>query len=533
MIKIGSRDEFKASEIPSEPGVYLFKDGEGKILYIGKAKSLRSRVSNYFSKTDHPAKTVMLVSKIRNIDWIVVNNEVEALLLENKLIKQHEPKYNINLKDAKTYAYIALSRDPFPRLFSTRMASAKLEAFGPYTDGFRRQDLQKLMQKIFKIRVCRKLPKKACLNFYIGLCTAPCIGNVSKEAYSVQVEGVRLFLNGNYGETTDRLNREMLSASAEKKYERALELRNQIASIQLLTKKQIVDRERRYDQDVMVFRQLGERMLIVQMGVRRGVLLGKKEFSVDMQPNIEEEFLKAFYTSNIIPNEVLLNKPCWTDFSEKHALEKMFSDRRGALVALMVPERGEKRALVELAQKNMESSLDKNSVLIDMQTQLYLPTHPHLIESFDVSNLGKEHIVAGMVRFRDGKPDKSNYRRYRLKSVLTPDDPASMREIVRRRYLRLSDEKQQMPDLVVVDGGSTQVSAAKSALKSLGIKLPLIGLAKEHEDIYLPDESTPRRFDKNGRMMLLLRQIRDEAHRFAISYNKKRRQMKIRREFKE
>ena len=227
-------------------------------------------MSSYFSRSDRPIKTLQLVSKIRKIDWIVVNNEVEALLLENKLIKQHEPRYNISLKDAKTFAYIALTKEPFPRLLTSRKVSAKLESFGPYTDGYMRQDLQKLVTKVFKIRVCRKLPKRACLNFYINLCTAPCIGMVSREQYAKQVEDARSFLKGNYNRTIEDLESQMEDASKEKKYERALELRNQIASIELLDRRQIVDRERRFDQDVMVFRRLGEKLLVVQMGIRKG-----------------------------------------------------------------------------------------------------------------------------------------------------------------------------------------------------------------------------------------------------------------------
>jgi excinuclease ABC subunit C len=297
-------NKFKRSEIPGEPGVYLFKDEKDTILYVGKAKNLRKRVTSYFTKTktsSQPIKTRQLVSRSRSLDWIVVNNEVEALLLENKLIKQHTPKYNINLKDAKTFAYIALTRERFPRLLTSRKISPKLESFGPYTDGYMRQDLTRLVQKVFKIRVCRKLPKRACLNYHIGLCTAPCIQKVTKEQYNEQIEQARSFLKGNYTSTLKLLNSQMKQASNEKRYERALELRDQIKSIQLLTHRQIVDNERRFNQDIMVFRQLGEKMLVVQMGVRKGVLLGKKEFTIDLQPQIEQEFLKAYYTSKQIP----------------------------------------------------------------------------------------------------------------------------------------------------------------------------------------------------------------------------------------
>ena len=531
MIPLVNPSDFKSSDIPPSPGVYLFKDENGDILYIGKAKSLRSRVRTYFSSSDQPAKTRQLVARIRSIDWIVLNNEVEALLLENKLVKQHTPKYNINLKDAKTFAYIALTKETVPRIFTSRKVSRRLESFGPYTDGFTRQDLQRLVVRIFKLRVCKKLPKRACLNFHIGLCTAPCIGCVTPEQYAGQVELARSFLNGNYEQTTQMLLVQMNVASKRQKYERALELRNQIASIGLLTERQIVDNERRFDQDVLAFRRFGEKELAVQMGIRKGVLLGKKEFSMDFQPQVEQEFLKAFYAVNQIPKEVLLNMPCWVDLSEKRALEEFLFSKRGARVTLKIPRRGDKLALVKLAEKNIESTLDEDSALVDLQTALNLPLLPRVIECFDVSNLGHEHVVSGMARFTDAKPDKSNYRRFRIKTFSGQDDFASVNEVVTRRYKRLLEEKAPLPDLVIVDGGLGQVSAAKLAMQTLGLQLPLIGLAKEHEEVYLPDEVTPRRFDPKSRMMLLIQQIRDATHNYALGYNKKRRQMKIRNEF--
>lgn len=530
MISIGSPKDFESSSMPVDPGVYIFKDEKGDILYIGKAKSLRSRVRSYFSKSDHPIKTLRLVSKIRNIDWIIVNNEVEALLLENKLIKQHTPKYNINLKDSKTYAYIAITKEPYPRILTTRKVSPRQESFGPYTDGFMRQDLQRLVMRVFKIRTCKKFPKRACLNFHIGLCNAPCTGNITKEQYSEQVEQARSFLKGHYKETISMLRDQMRAYSNNHKFEQALELRNQVASIELLTRRQIVDKERRFDQDIMIFQRIKDKLMVVQMGVRKGVLLGKKEFSIDLQPGIEQEFLKAFYTTNQIPREILLNYSCWDDDKEKAALEEMLSSKRNSAVSLIVPQSGDKLALVKLTEKNMESN-HENSALPDLQTSLNLPAVPRIIECFDVSNLGSEHIVSGMVRFVDGKPSKSNYRKFRLRSVTDQNDFAAVNEVVFRRYKRLFDEKAQMPDLVIIDGGAGQVSAAGMALKTLGLQLPLIGIAKEKEEIYLPSESEPRQFDKTSKMMLLLRQIRDETHRFSVGYNIKRRQMRMRDEF--
>jgi excinuclease ABC subunit C len=260
-------------------------------------------------------------------------------------------------------------------------------------------------------------------------------------------------------------------------------------------------------------------------------LLGKKEFSVDLQPQIEQEFLKAYYTTNQIPREILLNKPCWQGAEEKRALEEFLSAKRIAPVSLTIPRRADKLGLVQLAEKNLESGLEVDMALVDLQNNLNLPVLPHMIECFDISNLGTEHVVSGMVSFKDAKPDKKNYRKFKIKTFKGQDDFAAVHEVVLRRYKRLIDENTPLPDLVVIDGGPGQVNAAKTALQTLGLQLPLIGLAKEYEDIYLPGEAAPRNFDKNNKMMLLLRKIRDAAHDFSLGYNRKRRQMKIREEF--
>jgi excinuclease ABC subunit C len=533
MIELSSIADFKSADIPTDPGVYLYRNTDGEILYVGKAKNLRSRVKSYFSSIDQPPKTRQLLLHIRSIDWIIVNNEVEALLLENKLIKQHTPKYNINLKDAKTYAYIALTREVYPRILTSRKVSPKLETFGPYTEGFTRQDLQRLVTKVFKLRTCKRMHKRACLNYHIGNCTAPCDGKVTKEQYVEQVRNARTFLEGKFDKTLQFLESQMHRASGDQKFERALELRKQMESIRLLTQRQIVDNERRFDQDIMVFCQEGDKVRIIQMGLRKGVLLGKKEFTVDRQLMVEQEFLKAFYAVNKIPREILLNKPCWQDTSEKAALEEFLYAKRLASVALLVPKRGSKLGLVQLAEKNLQYSLTGNNALVDLQMVLNLSVLPRVIECFDISNLGQEHIVSGMVRFTDAKPDKKNYRKFKIKTVVGQDDFASINEVVTRRYRRLQEEKTPpMPDLIIIDGGPGQVNAAQMALHSLNLKIPMIGLAKENEEIYRPNTHGSIQLDKNRRMMLLIRQIRDATHDFSLGYNRKRREIQIRDEFK-
>ncbi|MDR2720425.1 MAG: excinuclease ABC subunit UvrC [Nitrososphaerota archaeon] len=532
MIELSCVADFKSVDVPTDPGVYLYRDEQGEILYVGKAKNLRSRVKSYFASVDQPPKTRKLVLRIRSIDWIIVNNEVEALLLENKLIKQHTPKYNINLKDAKTYAYIALTREVCPRILTSRKVSSKLETFGPYTEGYTRQDLQRLVTKVFKLRTCKSMHKRACLNYHIGNCTAPCVGKVTKEQYADQVRDARVFLEGKFDETLQVLELQMRQASENQQFERALELRDQILSIRLLTQRQIVDNEKRFDQDVMVFCQVGDKVHVIQMGLRRGVLLGKKEFALDRQVMVEQEFFFFFFAVNQIPREILLNKPCWQDVEEKGALEEFLYAKRLASVMLTVPNRGSKLSLVELAEKNLQSSLKGNTVLTDLQKALDLPKRPRVIECFDISNLGQEHIVSGMVRFTDAKPDKKNYRKFKIKTVIGQNDFASMHEVVTRRYKRLKEEKEtQMPDLIIIDGGLGQVNAAQTALDTLNLKIPMIGLAKENEEIYQPNKQTPIQIDKNSRIMLLIRQIRDATHDFSLNYNRKRREIQIRDEF--
>jgi excinuclease ABC subunit C len=396
-----------------------------------------------------------------------------------------------------------------------------------------RQDLQRLVTKVFKLRTCKTMHKRACLNYHIGNCTAPCVEKVTIEEYTEQVRNARVFLEGKIDETTQNLETQMQQAAVTQKFERAKELRDQISSIRLLTQRQIVDNEKRFDQDVMVFCQEGDKIHVIQMGLRKGVLLGKKEFTVDRQPMVEQEFLKAFYAVNQIPREILLNKPCWQDAQEKTALEDFLYTKKLSPTTLTLPKRGNKLSLVQLAEKNLQASLTGNNVLSDLQKMLNLSTLPRVIECFDISNLGQEHLVAGMTRFTDTKPDKKNYRKFKIKTVTGQNDFAAIHEAVTRRYKRLKNENAQMPDLIIIDGGIGQVNAAQAALDTLNLKISMIGLAKENEEIYqLNHKQAPLQIDKNSRMMLLIRQIRDATHNFSLNYNRKRREIQTRNEFK-
>lgn len=526
-------NNFNLNIIPHDPGVYLFKDCNGVVIYCGKAKNLRNRVSNYFQNPSQlPIKTVQLMKNAHSVDWIIVHSEVEALLLENKLIKQYNPKYNINLKDAKTFAYIALTKETYPRVMSTRKLNSQLEAFGPYTDGTKRREVQKLVVTLFKLRTCKTLPKHACLNYHIGICTAPCIENVSKHDYTIQVENARSFMHGGYLDIEQKLKKQMLEASSNQEYEKAIIFKNQIESIKMLQYKQVVDNDRKFNQDIIAIKTYQHQTSIVHMSIQKGVLLGKRDFSIDYQENVLQEFIKAYYSNNPVPREIILSQKCWIDDEEKSALEEFLSNLKGGVVVLIVPVKGDKHKLIELGLKNIESNMEHNGALLDLKNAINLSVIPLIIESFDVSNLGREHVVCGMVRFVNAKANKSGYRKFLLKTTDGQNDFAGIKEAVYRRYKRLLSENMLMPDLILIDGGKEQLSSALDALRELGIQLPVIGLAKRLEEIYLPGQDNPKLFDKNSQMMLLLRQIRDETHHFAISYNKKRREIKMRDEFK-
>jgi excinuclease ABC subunit C len=528
-ISSGGKHDF--SSLPKGPGCYLYKDKDGTVIYVGKAKDLRSRVRSYFSG-EQSVKTQHLVSRIRTIEWIVVDHEIEALLLENTLIKRHYPKYNIDLKENRRYAYITITGERFPRILTTRKVMKGGTTFGPYTDGFQRVQLIKTAVSIFKVRTCTILPKRACLNFHIGICTAPCIGNVDEAKYARQVEGAKAFLRGDMDGTITTLKEEMKAAAGRLHFEKALEIRQQVEAIQGIVEKQKVALVKGYDQDVIAMVQHNDQAIFEILPIAKGVMRGKSEYKVEYSDGVFEEFLKRYYASRKIPGEILVNSAWTLSSAETAVLEAYFSKLRGGKVEIIRPERGEKAGLVRLAEKNALLDLEENKALVDLKEALNLPDYPQIIECFDISNLGDEHIVAGMTRFVDGRPDLQGYRRFLIRSTGKQDDVQSVREAVLRRYRRVQVEKGEIPDLIVIDGGWGQLGAALSSLKSLGLKVPTIALAKEDEEIHTPQEEQPLRLDKLSRMMLLLREIRDNTHRYVLAYNKKRREMKLRGEFK-
>jgi len=511
------------STIPHAPGCYLFSDTSGEIIYIGKAKDLKKRVTSYFQKKDHDAKTEALVANITSFDLMITNTETEALILENTLIKKHQPHYNIDLKDAKRFAYIELTKEQYPRIgIARRTTRGEATYFGPFVSAMARDEILQLVKRIFALRPCRKLPKRACLRYHMGSCSGPCIRAVTEDEYRVQVERATALLRGKGAELVKTLQEEMAACSQKMEYERALTLRNQIAAIEGLSERQHVARPRDTDEDVIGYTISGDTMYLMVFTVERGLLSGKQEYSFDYREDAFDEFLVQYYADNIPPSELIL--PHEVD----EALPAYLSERKGRAAHVTVPKSGEKKKLLELVEKNIEHSFLKNELKIkDLQAALSLEDAPAVIECFDISHLSGTSMVGSMVQFRNGEPDKKNYRRFKIKTVEGIDDFASIAEVVGRRYRRLIEEEESLPDLIIIDGGKGQLTAAGTALEDLGLAIPVMALAKREEEVYLPHETLPLRLDRKGMALHFLQEVRNEAHRFAIAYNRLLRKKKL------
>ena len=501
--------------LPHAPGCYLFSDGTGTIIYVGKAKDIRKRVASYFQKTDHDIKTLHLIARIVSVDFIVTTTEVEALLLENNLIKKHQPRYNIDLKDAKRFAYIEVSCDEFPRIGIARRTKGDGTYFGPFVSATERDAVLRVIKKVFCLRSCRKLPKRACLRYHLKSCAAPCIGAVSKEEYRIQVDRATALLKGKGSDLIRSLKAQMAACSNRQEFEKALALRNQVTAIERLSFRQQVERPRGTDQDVISYTVSDGTVFLMVFFVKSGLLSGKQEFVFDNHEDFFEEFLVQYYADHPPPADLIL--PHEVDA----ALCEYLSQRKGSVVRITAPKIGDKKRLIELVNKNIEHAVLGDELKgNDLQAALGLPNPPVVIECFDISHLSGTSMVGSMVQFRSGRPDKNQYRRFRIRTIEGIDDVASIGEIVKRRYQRLADEGAAMPDLVIIDGGKGQLSAALDALRCLSVDIPVIAIAKREEDVYVPGEVLPRRLDRKGIALRYLQEIRNEAHRFAIAYHR-------------
>ncbi len=514
------------SRLPNEPGCYLYKNSEGTIIYVGKAKNLKKRVSSYFNKVHDDEKTKALVKNISKIDFIVTNSEAEALLLENNLIKKHSPKYNLDLRDSKSYSVIEVTSEEFPRLLSSRTERIKerkkdLKVFGPFTSGKGRDDLLQTLNKTFKLRTCKKLPKKKCIRYDLGLCSAPCINKISKKDYLEDVNGAVMVLKGKNSELIKELKTKMKKASEKKNFEKALSLRDKISAIEYLNEKQNVERNKNYDEDILNYIVKDKKVYLLVFNVHKGILENKSSYEFEYESDSDEDFLESFliqyYDENKIPKKIIL--PVFPSDSLIQALTL----KKGGKVEIIKPQKGELHDLLLLVKKNVEIHYFGNMEKIEeLKKALNLQFLPKVVECFDISHLSGTEVVAGMVQFRNGKPDKSNYRKFKIKSFEGNDDFRAMNEVVKRRYTKLKLNNEAMPDLVVIDGGAGQLSSSIKALEEINVKIPIISLAKREEEIYFPDGNILNLNLKN-KGLLFLREIRDEVHRFVIRFQRQRR----------
>ena len=533
----------KLAHLPETPGVYLWKDADGTVLYVGKAKRLKPRVRSYYADGPHSPKTEMLMALVTDLETIVVPSEAQALLLEYNLIKEHRPRFNILLRDDKSYPYVKVTvQEPYPRVFVTRrLLNDGARYFGPYTDvGAMRRALN-IVKRIFTVRSCSwdmpaQMPERACLDYYIKRCKGPCIFAQSLEDYRAMIEEVLVFLDGRTEEVVRRVKGRMHAASEAMDYERAAELRDALAHLQRMEEPTVVLEVDGGERDVVGFARDGEDACVTILRIRGGKLLGREHRFLE---HIEDEpdaqvlgaYLVASYLNSTEKGDELLIP---FDFDDRPLVEEALERTH-----VRIPERGPKRELIDLAEQNARHLLEEFKLagleaderaadpVYELGRELGLHKIPRAFVCFDMSTAQGRDNVGSIVWFENGRPRRSEYRTMRVKSVDEthgPDDFASMREVVTRYFRRRVEEKKALPDLVVVDGGKGQLSAAAEALAGLGLtSLPLISLAKREEEVFLNGKSEPLRLPRRSPALRLLQQARDEAHRTAVGYNRKRR----------
>jgi len=531
-----SRLKAKLASLPKEPGVYLFKNERGEIIYIGKAKSLKNRVPSYFHQPADP-KQASLASEIADIDFIVTGSEVEALILENNLIKKEKPRYNVLLRDDKNYPYLKLTvNEDYPRVMLVRrVRNDGALYFGPYVPGGLARKTLKLISRYFMIRQCnREIGKKRyqpCLNYQIKRCLAPCAGLVSREEYAEAVEDVKLFLRGKNRELIDKLKEKMERASANLEFEKAARFRDAIALIERISERQRMAMTSFDEEDYFGYYEQEGMLSLEVFHVRRGLVVGRREFFFEELPMADyARFLSSvieqyYLEQHFIPRRIYVP----LEPEGKELLEEWLSERREGKVVITVPQRGKKRGIMELAIENARIALanrigGEEGELAHLKRDLSLPKLPRRIEAFDISTVFGADTVASLVVFIGGKPAKEEYRHFKIEPSGKPDDYKAMAEVVLRRYRRVLKEGGELPDLILIDGGRGQVNAACSSLTTLDIDfIPVIGLAKEEELIYKLEEKEPIRLMDNSPSLKLLQRIRDEAHRFAITFHRRKR----------
>lgn len=532
------------SNVPGQPGVYIFKDQAGRPIYVGKAARLRDRVRSYFGATAG-YKAEQLVSESADFEYIVTASEVEALILEQSLIKRHRPRYNIRFKDDKRYPYIRIAwQDDFPKVHIVRqMRRDGAKYYGPFASSQAMYQTLDIARRIFPYLTCdRKITgqdKQPCLYYHLHLCTAPCIGAISKEEYRKSIAGLVRFLEGRHKEVVDSLKKQMKVAAEDLQFERAARLRDQVRAIQRTMEKQRIVSKSSTDQDVIALARKEGETCVQVFFVRQGRMIGRESFVLDGvagegEVEILGSFVKQFYDGvAYIPAEVLLSNP----IADEGLVADWLERRREAKVDISVPQRGQRKELVALAQENAAQMLEHLeaqalaeegkavAALADLQERLGLEEFPSRIEGYDISNIQGQMATGSMVVFKEGRPEKAAYRHFRIRTVPGADDYAMMKEVLRRRFRRAMDagakDWAELPDLILIDGGKGQLSAAKEVLNEYGLWFPVMALAKEREEIFKPGQPQPIILPEGSGALHLVQRIRDEAHRFAKTYHER------------
>ena len=511
--------------IPSNPGIYLMKDSEEKIIYIGKAKNLKNRVKSYFLKNQN-YKTQKLVENISNIEFVLTDNESEAFLLESNMIKKYRPRFNIELKDQQRYTYLRVSDEKYPRLLVARRTRdgkflGKGKIFGPFTRGSSKLLTIGTLRKAFQIRICTQLPKKVCLEYHLGNCEGPCEFKEAQEEYPKHVTALEEVLKGKNQTKifTQKLKDEMKQAANLQQFERAKDIRDTLIRLDSLQTKQKMEYIDNSDEEYFGVGEQNQTLTVMNFRMINGVIRDSDKFFFDLVgDNSFSNFIFQYYSTHKIPKFILVSE--WPE--NKILLESLLSEQAGFSVQIQCPQRGKRKEIIDLILKNIDLIHSKggNPALIELKELLGLPIIPKIIECFDISNHGEDFAVGSMARFVDGLPNKSGYRKFKIKTISGRDDFAMIGEIIKRRYFRLLEENSQLPDLIVIDGGKGQLNAAIKSLQSLGLKVNCISLAKENEEVFLSNQKHPILIPKNKASLKILQHARDETHRFGVAYNR-------------
>lgn len=517
--------EISKITIPTDPGIYLMKDSDGKIIYIGKAKNLKKRVKSYFLKNQN-YKTQKLVQNISEIEFVLTDNESEAFLLESNMIKKYRPRFNIELKDQQRYTYLRISDEKYPRLLVARRTRdgkflGKGKTFGPFTQGSSKLLTIGTLRKAFQIRICKTLPKKVCLEYHLGNCEGPCEFKDAQERYPKHVAALEQVLKGKNQTKvfTKKLEEEMHQAAELQQFERAKDIRDTLIRLGSLQTKQKMEYVENSDEEYFGIGIQEQSATVMNFRMINGVIRDSDKFFFDLVgDNTFSNFLYQYYSTHKIPKQIIVSELP----ENQKLLESLLSEQAGFSVKISTPTKGKKKDIMNLILKNIKLIHTKGGEpgLVELKDILHLPTIPNIIECFDISNHGEDFAVGSMAQFVNGQPNKSGYRKFKIKTVSGRDDFAMIGEVIKRRYYRLLEENSELPDLIVIDGGKGQLSSATKSLQSLGLKLPCISLAKENEEVYTPKSRKPVVIAKSKPSLKILQHARDETHRFGVAYNR-------------